>query len=755
MKSSKRDTPDRQSVIALTAALILLPLLSLVPAAAQTVIISGTVRDENTYRPLSDVNITIPGTTIGGSTNASGSYSLRIPDGDREREIVFRHVSYESRTLSLADLQRSGDVRLKPRVIPFESTEITGTRPEGTSARDIPQTVSTIESREFEVRGYVDAGDLLRTEHSIQVDEEFSGRKLVSMRGGNPDEVIVLFDGIKLNGTYTSDFDLSLIELSDIDRFEIIKGSNTTLYGSEAFSGVINIVPKEDREYTIRLHQQIGSYDSGIWGLQLFRRFGRFAASYSLRNGGMTRSFEDLPEDKLTNSSLHNSGSFSYRLSESAEQPDALALHWRTASLDYVNERDGETLDDRNNFAGLQYEGEMPLLGRMRVVAGYNGLRQDMTLRSTDVSVDRGVHEDGGQGSIEKRWTPGMFDFLFSYQFSHAELAVDDIRRNLREQPIGIASTQLRRSHHGLVAIGKLHGETGSSFFRSFDFDVSLRQDFVTDAQDNVQLREQSIADGVFSNRDWSHSLFKFAVDLKGMKENFLLDVFLSYGNNVRYPTLFQQVNSPALLDPSRIGEGLEVETNRSVEVGASVTRSLNEGAVSGWEVQGSFFQNTYDNKFRSISTPGIPLTLYDNVDNAQISGLEAKAGLYFWGKKVLAEVGLSRYYISEQSAFPFKSDSKRTLSLLIDHAGYSLQIFHFAEGSQIGLLRQPDGTFSEVELPSFSNIDIHASKFFNISSIQFFVNLSLRNLLNSDNVLLSGLALRDRRYYLTAGVQY
>ncbi len=729
-------------------------MLLAVPAAAQTSIISGTVKDGNTYRPLPDVNITVPGTGIGTTTDAAGAYTLRIEDAELETEVVFQHVSYESRRLLLSILQRTGDVYLVPRIIPFESTEITGTRQEGAAARDIPQTVSTIESREFEVRGYVDAGDLLRTEHSIQVDEQFSGRKLVSMRGGNPDEVIVLYDGIKLNGTYTSDFDLSLIELSDIKRFEIIKGSNTTLYGSEAFSGVINIVPKDDREYTVRLHQQIGSYDSGIWGLQLFRRFGRFAGSYSLRNGGMTRAFEDLPEDKLTNSSLHHSGSLSYQFTD-VPNTDALSLHWRTASLEYVNERDGERLDDRNNFAGLQYGGELPLLGEMKISAGYNGLRQDMALQSTDVSVSRGVHEDGGQGSIEKRWTPGIFDFLFSYQFSHAQLEVNDLRRNLREQPIGIASTQLSRSHHGLVAIGKMHGETGSSFFRSFDFDVSLRQDFVSDAQDDVVLREQSIPDGVFSRRDWSHSIFKFAVDLKGMKENFLLDIFLSYGNNVRYPTLFQQVNSPALLDPSRVGEALEVETNRSVEVGAAITRSLDEGAVSGWEVQGSFFQNAYDNKFRSISTPGIPLTLYDNVDNAQISGLEAKAGLFFWGKKVLAEFGLSRYYISEQSAFPFKSDSKRTISLLIDHAGYSLQVFHFAEGSQIGLLRQPDGTYAEVELPSFSNIDIHASKFFDIGSFQFFINLSLRNILNSDEVILSGLALRDRRYYLTAGVQY
>ncbi len=365
------------------------------------------------------------------------------------------------------------------------------------------------------------------------------------------------------------------------------------------------------------------------------------------------------------------------------------------------------------------------------------------------------MHEDGGQASIDKRWRPGNFDFLLSYQFTQAHLNVDDLRSNQREQPIGIASSKLQRTHHGLVAIGKLHGETGSSFFRSFDFDVSLRQDFVKDSQDDVVLRELSILEGVFTQRNWNHPIFKFAIDLKGMKENFLLDVFLSYGNNVRYPTLFQQVNSPALVDPARAADPLEVETNRSVEIGAALTRSLSEGVVSGWELNGSFFQNNYDNKFRSISTPGIPLTLYDNVDNAQISGFEGKAGLYFWGKKVLAEFGISRYFISEQSAFPFKSDSKRTLSLLLNHAGYSLQFFHFAEGSQIGLLRQSDGTYAEVELPSFSNLDIHASKFFTIGSIQLFINLSLRNLLQTDNVVLSGLALRDRRYYLTAGIQY
>lgn len=726
--------------------------------SAQAVIISGSVRDGNTYRPIPDVNITA-GDGVGTTTDAAGSFTLRIPDGDEDRSVVFRHVSYEARTLSLRELRamerdRTAEVHLQPRIIPLESTEITGARRESAAAKDLPQTVSTIEAREFEVRGYIDAGDLLRTEHSVQVDEEFSGRKRVSIRGGNPDEVIILYDGMRLSGNYTNDFDLSMIELSDIDRFEIIKGSNTSLYGSEAFSGVINIVPKTDREYTVRLHQQIGSYDSGIWGLQLFRRFGRFAGSYSLRNGGMSRAFEDLPEHLLTNSSLHHSGSLSYAL-PAGDENGGLALNWRLSTQEYVNQRDDERLEDGNRFAGLQYDGALPLLGDVALLAGYNGLEQAVTLRSTVTSVERAVDEHGVQARLEKQWKPGIFDFLFSYQFTVARLDLEDRRRNQREQPVGVEQSELQRTQHGLVAIGKLSGETGSSFFRSFDFDVSLRQDFLHDSQDQAVLRAESILDGALLTRDWSHTLFKFAISLDAVTEKFLLDVFLSYGNNVRYPTLFQQVQSPALLDPSLLGAPLEPETNRSVEIGTSLTRSIPGQVISGWELQGSFFQNSYDNKFRSISTPGIPLTFYDNVDDALISGLEAKAGVFFWGKKVRFEFGLSRYFISEQAAFPFKSDAKRTLSLMVDHAGYALQVFHFSESEQIGLLRQVDGSFAEVALPAFSNLDLHASKFFDVGPLKLFVNVSLRNVLSDDRVVLSGLALRDRRYYLTAGIQY
>ncbi|MDZ7343404.1 MAG: TonB-dependent receptor, partial [candidate division KSB1 bacterium] len=179
----------------------------------------------------------------------------------------------------------------------------------------------------------------------------------------------------------------------------------------------------------------------------------------------------------------------------------------------------------------------------------------------------------------------------------------------------------------------------------------------------------------------------------------------------------------------------------------------------------GNFFKNQYQNKFRIFSTPGLPIAFYDNTPNARISGFETKASLFLFRKKVTADLGLSKYSISEKAAFPFKADFKATFNLLFDHAGYSFQLHLFKEGEQAGWVRfsetSNDSTglafcqYAEVRLPSFSNLDLHFSKSFSLGKFKFLANASGRNLLNAQEVVLQGLALRDRRYYLTFGAQY
>ena len=114
---------------------------------------------------------------------------------------------------------------MQPRVIQLQGIEVIGQneRQKIEISKDIPQTVALLDAKNFEIRGYVDAGDYLKTEHSVQVEEEISGKKTLSIRGGNADEVIVLYNGVKMNSSFDNLFDFSLIDLENLERFELIK----------------------------------------------------------------------------------------------------------------------------------------------------------------------------------------------------------------------------------------------------------------------------------------------------------------------------------------------------------------------------------------------------------------------------------------------------------------------------------------------------------------------------------------------------
>jgi vitamin B12 transporter len=69
----------------------------------------------------------------------------------------------------------------------------------------------------------------------------------VFLRGTNSDHTLVLIDGVRVNSTTTGGFDFSAISVDDIERIEVLKGPQSTLYGSDAIGGVINIITKRGR----------------------------------------------------------------------------------------------------------------------------------------------------------------------------------------------------------------------------------------------------------------------------------------------------------------------------------------------------------------------------------------------------------------------------------------------------------------------------------------------------------------------------
>lgn len=729
---------------------------------ADKIDVEGRVLDLNTLRPIVGVNIFVKDSNQGTYSNVAGKFKLSLKEVSEKTVVVFQHIGYDTLHKSIAKIISEYEVMLQSRLIQMNAIEIEAFAEDLHIKKDLPQPMSIIDSKQFEIKGYIDAGDLLRTDYSVQIDEELSGKKTISMRGGNPDEVIILYNGIKMNNTYDNVFDLSLIDLSDIERFELIKGSNTSLYGPEAFSGVVNIVPKYKQDYTVRFQQRFGTYASGNWGLHIYQKFNRLYGNFSYKQGGSVRNIgiKNTDDSSLENKSENYTGNLTYHFSEteSGNPITSLNLMYVRTQLDYLNESVNENLFNFNQIVSSRFINETYDL---TISSAYQWLDENQDLSSNLFLLEREIDNRSFYVNVEKSLKLSMFKILLSYQFKSSDLKYNEDRSDLNEIPFGLEKAKFNRTHHGMATVIKFKAPSQSENIHFIDFDLSFRYDDIIDKQTDSQLRDSTLAVeeysfNTFDNNKWNKFTTKFSTHLGGGDESFAYNAYMNIGSNIKFPTLYQQISVPQSIDSlPQNNPNLKPEKNYSLELGLVLMREIRENSgVFGWQVNANYFKNSFDNKFRSYLIPGFPVAFYDNVKVASISGVELKPIIYLLNKKITTELGISKYFISEKAAFPFKYDFKRTLNVQVDHNGYSLQVFWFTESEQFGWIRNTNGRLTEIILPEYSNLDIHFNKFIELYDFKIFFNFSARNILD-DDFKLNGLAIRDRRFYVTFGIQY
>lgn len=145
----------------------------------------------------------------------------------------------------------------------IEDIIVTATRTPVEGAR-ADANVTVVTAEQIERNHYTDVTELLRDVPGVTVNQYglagYNHSNGLYINGSN--DVVILIDGVKQNyaGGTGGGLSSALKNLDNIERIEVMRGSASTLYGSDAKGGVINIITKKAARLKTTLHAAYGSY---------------------------------------------------------------------------------------------------------------------------------------------------------------------------------------------------------------------------------------------------------------------------------------------------------------------------------------------------------------------------------------------------------------------------------------------------------------------------------------------------------------
>jgi len=170
---------------------------------------------------------------------------------------------------------------------------VTATRTER-DISDVPASVSVIDKATIEQSPGQRLEDILATIPGLDQQGQYTfgrGRSEIYMRGINSmGKVLVMVDGIPINSSYGGTVEWNMIPKENIERIEVVRGPASSLYGSYAMAGVINVITKRpDHGHAIRFKQEYGSmntWDSALSAQGRGELFGyRLSGRYNTSDG--------------------------------------------------------------------------------------------------------------------------------------------------------------------------------------------------------------------------------------------------------------------------------------------------------------------------------------------------------------------------------------------------------------------------------------------------------------------------------------
>ncbi len=278
---------------------------------AQNIKISGKITDEKTLTPLENVLVYSVSTQKSTYSNKTGYFEITIPPTDRA-ELRFLIAGYSPLNMDLS-IDKSTTVTADIQMTPVEIYlgEVTVTSPRYVSSlQESPYPLGIIQKSDLDNNSKLSLAEYLKDEPGVAMTRDGIWATDISVRGIRGTGIVLMVDGNRLETATELSARMSMIDQFDIERVEIIKGAASSMYGTGALGGIVNVITqnrkfRNDFYYTGSVGGFFNSVNKGS-GTSISFNAGANSWYAKIRGSFRAASATETPDGPIANSHYHD-----------------------------------------------------------------------------------------------------------------------------------------------------------------------------------------------------------------------------------------------------------------------------------------------------------------------------------------------------------------------------------------------------------------------------------------------------------------
>lgn len=237
---------------------------------SQSIDFQGKVTDSKTNQPISGAFVFI-NYSYSTYTNNHGLFLIQdIPQG--KYEIKISHLGYKlySGEVTIESSLKDFNITLEPSLIELDEVIVSTSKTED-YIKNSPYSELLISAKEIESKPLQSFADIVKNQPGVSLLRDGVWGTEISIRGLNRENIVTLIDGSRILTATDIAARLSMVNLNDIERIEIIKGASSSIYGSGATGGIVNIITKSPSLYnTFSINGNVSAQYNSVNNLSSF-----------------------------------------------------------------------------------------------------------------------------------------------------------------------------------------------------------------------------------------------------------------------------------------------------------------------------------------------------------------------------------------------------------------------------------------------------------------------------------------------------